>query len=80
MAAVRDGTFATAAGDINEHVVVEFIDVLPSAADDVAPALLRGTSRLLDALASPLFSSSLYRECVVPACGVAGEHRACVRL
>ncbi|GAA4035547.1 hypothetical protein GCM10022247_71420 [Allokutzneria multivorans] len=65
--AVHDGAFATAAGEVEDHIVDSPLDVLLSAADGVAPDLLvLETTRRLDALAAMPFPLSPFRERVVP--------------
>lgn len=72
VAAIQDGAFAVAAGDVERCVVDESIDVpLLSAADGVVPdSLLPETARRLDAVASLAFPLSPYRDRVVPVDGV----------
>ncbi len=69
--ATQDGSFAIAAGDVEQCVVDdEPVDVLLTAADGMPPDLLLSeTLRRLDALASMPFPLSPYRERVVPGRG-----------
>ncbi|WP_086663496.1 hypothetical protein [Lentzea kentuckyensis] len=71
-AAIQDGAFAIAVGDVGRCVVGDSIDVpLLFAADGVVPELLlTETARRLDAIASLAFPLSPYRDRVVPARGV----------
>jgi hypothetical protein len=72
MAAIKDGAFAVAAGDVERCVADESIDVpLLSASDGLAPdLLLTETARRLDAVASLAFPLAPYRDRVVPVRGV----------
>ncbi|WP_258946532.1 hypothetical protein [Lentzea californiensis] len=83
MAAMRDGAFATAVGEIERYVVDECIDppLLPAARGVAPDLLLDWTARRLDAIAA--FSLSPYRDCVVPAheaepAGLTAERREIV--
>lgn len=71
MAAMQDGTFATAVGEIDRYLVDESIDPpLLFASDGVAPDLLLSeTARKLDEVASLPFPLSPYRDHVVATCG-----------
>lgn len=71
MAAMQDGAFAVAAGEIEECFVDESVDQpLLTESDGVAPDLLLSeTARRLDALASLPSSLSPYRDRVVASCG-----------
>lgn len=71
-AAIQDGAFAIAAGDVERCVVGESIDApLPFASDGVVPDLLLAeTACRLNAVASLAFPLSPYRDRVVPARGV----------
>ncbi|GLZ30932.1 hypothetical protein Lesp02_31210 [Lentzea sp. NBRC 105346] len=71
MAAIQDGAFAAAAGDVERYVVGESADVplLPASGGVTPELLLSETARRLDAVASLPFPVSPYRDRVVPTGG-----------